>query len=453
MDRAIQSFMVKWLTGSSRKPLVLRGARQVGKTWLVRQLATITSRQLIELNVEKQPGLVSYFASNDPQRILINLSAALNQSIDPERCLLFIDEIQAAPELLGKLRWFAEDLPALPVIAAGSLLEFALTEHTFSMPVGRINYAYLEPLSFEEYLVAQDKTILLDYLCQYQWDIDIPDALHQQLRELFNEYVIIGGMPAAVSSWVVEHSLSKVNQVHHDLLTTYRDDFAQYRGLIDVSRLDEVMMATPKMLGEKFIYSRISPNIISTIGKQVIQLLNQAKICHPVISCAANGVPLGAQVNGKFFKEIFLDVGLSCAALGLSLNQVNAVREINVINRGGIGEQVAGQLLRTITPPYIEPALFYWHREEKGSNAEVDYVIQQGSAVIPLEVKAGRTGSLKSLHLLMGLRQFATAVRVNSDTPSKTSVQVKNHLGETILYQLLSVPFYLMGQIPRLLSV
>lgn len=452
MERAIEPFLVDWLKGRDRKPLVIRGARQVGKTWLVRRLAAITSKRLIELNVEKQPELASYFASNNPKQVLLNLGAAFNQPIDPDQCLLFIDEIQAAPDLLSKLRWFAEDLPELPVIAAGSLLEFTLAEHSFSMPVGRINYAYLEPLSFDEFLIAQDKKMLLQYLSQYQWNIEIPTALHQQLRELFNEYMIIGGMPAAVSSWVNDQNLNKINQIHYDLLATYRDDFAKYSGRMDVSKLDEAMMATPKMLGTKYIYSRVNPNLSSAAGKQIIHLLNKAKICHSVISCAANGIPLGAQINEKFFKEIFLDVGLGCTALGLSLNQINAANEITLINSGGIAEQVAGQLLRTIHLPYVDPALFYWHREEKGANAEVDYVIQHGNAVIPVEVKAGSSGSLKSLHLLMSLKKLNKAVRINSDKPSKMLVQVKNHAGEAVEYELLSIPFYLLGQLHRLLD-
>lgn len=452
MQRSIETFLFEWLTSNTRKPLVIRGARQVGKTWTVRNFAVHASKQLIEINIEKQPEFVSYFNSNDPKKVLLNLSAALNKPISPKESLLFIDEIQAAPELLSKLRWFAEDLPELPVIAAGSLLEFALANHTFSMPVGRINYAYLEPLSFEEYLLALDKKNLLGYLFKYEWSTDIPSALHQQLIELFKEYLIIGGMPAAVSSWVNDHALTKITQIHHDLLATYRDDFAKYAGKIDITKLDEVMLTVPRMLGEKFIYSRINPNITSATGKQAIHLLNKAKICHSVISSAANGIPLGSEINEKFFKEIFLDVGLCCTATGLSLNQLNGLNDITLINKGGIAEQVAGQLLRTINPPYIEPSLFYWQREEKNSNAEIDYVIQHENSVMPIEVKAGSTGTLKSLHFFMNAKQFSKAVRINSALPSKNQVTVKNHLGELIQYQLLSIPFYLVGQLHRLLK-
>lgn len=451
MKRTRLAFLQNWLESDTRKPLVLRGARQVGKTWLVRHLAQSQKRQLIEVNFEKQPQLTSLFLSNDPQQILLNLSVAFNESIDPKKCLLFLDEIQAVPDLLAKLRWFAEDLPELPVIAAGSLLEFVLEKHSFSMPVGRINYMHLEPLSFEEFLLANNKQILFNYLEAYLWKSEIPGAIHEQLVTLFKEYIIVGGMPAAVSSWINNRSIKEISQIHHDLMATYRDDIAKYRGRIATERLEEVMMAVPKYLGEKFVYSRVNPSIQITTIKHSLDLLCKARICHKVTGCAANGVPLAAEVQDKYLKVIFLDVGLCSAALGLSLDQLYQIEEINLINKGGISEQVVGQILRTLAPPYVEPSLHYWHREEKGSAAEIDYVVQHQNKVIPIEVKAGSTGSLKSLHLFMGLKGFHTAVRINSDIPSKTEVDVKDRQGNPINYTLLSIPFYLMGQLHRLL--
>jgi uncharacterized protein len=452
MKRARLSFLKDWLASANRKPLVIRGARQVGKTWLVRRLAQVENKNLIEVNLERRPEFVSLFDSNDPQRILLHLETVFNQSIDPQTSLLFIDEIQAAPELMAKLRWFAEDLPELPVIAAGSLLEFILSEHVFSMPVGRINYMHLEPLSFEEFLLASDKNMLVEYLKTYHMEMEIPKMIHQQLITLFKEYVIVGGMPAAVSSWVDKHSLISVNQVQHDLMATYRDDFAKYSGRIATRELDAVMMSIPKHLGQKFIFTKVDTAIKIPTIKQSLNLICTARICHRVFGCAANGVPLGAELQEKYLKVIFLDVGLCSAALGLSLNQLNEAEEVILINKGGIAEQITGQGLRSIDPPYVEPALYYWHREEKGSSAEIDYVIQHGNSVVPIEVKAGSTGGLKSLHLFMSLKHLPLAVRINSDIPSQTLVKVKDHAGNPIEYTLLSLPFYLIDQLHRLLG-
>lgn len=453
MNRMLLKNLQKWLISANRKPLVIRGARQVGKTWLVKHFANLAGKQIIELNFEKQPSYASLFTSNNPQHILLNLSAHFNQKIDVEKCILFLDEIQAVPQLLSKLRWFAEDLRQLPIIATGSLLEFVLADHTFSMPVGRISYMYLEPLSFEEFLLAHDNKFLCDYIAAYDFKMDIPIAIHEQLLLLFKEYILIGGMPAAVMSWVTEHSFENVNQVHYDLLTTYRDDFAKYKGRVAIERLEEVMMAIPKMLGQKFVYSRVNPSISSVIIKPVVTLLNKARVCHRVWSCSANGVPLAAEIKEKYFKEIFLDVGLCSAALGLKLNQINTADEIILINNGGIAEQVVGQILRTIDPPYIEPALYCWNREEAGSNAEIDYIIQNGNNLVPIEVKAGATGSLKSLHLFMGVKKLPLAVRINSDLPSKININVKDHARKSVQYTLLSIPFYLIGQMYHLLNV
>lgn len=451
MQRSFMFFLDEWFGSSSRKPLIIRGARQVGKTWIVRNFAERNHLQLIELNFEKKPQHALLFKENEPLVILQNLSYALGKTIDPKNALLFLDEIQVAPELIGKLRWFAEDLPELPVIAAGSLLEFALDEPTFSMPVGRVSLGYLEPLSFEEFLLAGGESHLHQYLHNYVLGSEIPLPIHEKFLTLFKEYFIIGGMPAAVKEWIEGRSPIALQQVHQDLLTTYRDDFARYRGRLSIELLDEAMASIPRQLGEKIVYAKVNPTVQSTAVKHAIGLLCKARIAHTVDGCSGNGVPLASDKNHKQKKMIFLDVGLCLASLGLRLSELRTVQEIALINRGGIAEQVVGQLLRTIEQPFMEPALYYWHREEKYSNAEVDYLLQHGSWVVPIEVKAGATGSLKSLHLFMATKKLKRAVRINSDYPTITQVDVKTSEGESVSYTLFSLPFYLIGQIHRLL--
>jgi predicted AAA+ superfamily ATPase len=452
MERTGTNYLKQWLLSKNRNPLVIRGARQVGKTWLVRHFAKLCGRQLIELNFEKQPSYLSLFTSNDPNIILLQVGALFGKKIDPEKYLLFLDEIQAVPQLFSKLRWFAEDLPSLPVIAAGSLLEFVLQEHTFSMPVGRISYMYLEPLSFEEFLLAQDQYVLYEYLCKYDFSFEVPSAIHEQLMALFKEYLFIGGLPAVVANWASEHSLDLINQIQQDLLATYRNDFAKYSGRIAVTQLEELFVYIPKMLGQKFVFSRVNKQVQSSVMKKMLALLEKARVSHRVYGSAANGVPLAAEIKEKYFKEIFLDVGLCSGALGLNLNKINTINQFTIINNGGIAEQVVGQLLRTINPFYVEPILYCWNRETPGSSAEIDYIIQYGNTVIPIEVKAGSTGSLKSLHLFMKLKNFGVAIRINSDVPTKTNVEINFHSEGSIKYQLLSIPFYFIGRIYQLLD-
>lgn len=447
---ALKYLKDQWINNSDRKPLVIRGARQVGKTWLVHEFAKIAGKTLIEINFEATPNIATLFESNDPHEILLQLSVRNRRPIDTTTSLLFLDEIQAAPEILAKLRWFAEGLPELPVIAAGSLLEFVLSQHSFSMPVGRIDYLHLEPLSFEEFLLAQDEQTAYDYLQQVNFSQKIPLALHGQLLSQFKKYLFVGGLPAAVLNWAEKKDWSTINRLHQNLLTTYRDDFSKYHGRLEVARLDETVLTVSKMLGKKFIYSHVNSLAQSSTIKNALELLHKARICHPVRCVHANGVPIAAEIKKKYFKEIFLDVGLCNTMLGVDLDEMLNTDELTLIHSGGLAEQVAGQLLRTIFPFYISPELFYWAREEKNANAEIDYIIQHRNKIIPIEVKAGSTGSLKSLHYFMGLKKLPLAVRINSDVPSETTLSVK-HESKNIQYKLLSLPLYLIGQIPRLL--
>lgn len=452
MKRDRTSFLVEWLKSDTRKPLVIRGARQVGKTWIIRDLAESQERRLIEFNFEKRPDLQTLFISNNPEEILVNISAFIGGKIEPSKAILFLDEVQAAPQLLGKLRWFAEDMPQLPVVAAGSLFDFALAEHEFSMPVGRIGYLYLEPLSFEEFLSATEKHELRTYVQNYDWDREIPEAIHLQLIKHIKEYLIVGGMPAAVLSWKTQNAPHAISQIHFDLLATYRDDFAKYKGRLPIDRLEDIINAVPRQLGEKFVYSHANSEVSSVPLKQALDLLSRARVCYRIPATSANGLPLGAEASQKFLKVILLDCGLCCASLGLSLHQLANISEISMINKGGMAEQLTGQILRTVFPPYIPPSLYYWQRERRGTAAEVDYVIQYENQIIPVEVKAGTSGSLKSLREFIIEKNKTIAIRINSDKPSIFLAQINDPIGSQIKYKLLSLPFYLLGQIHRLIK-
>lgn len=212
-------------------------------------------------------------------------------------------------------------------------------------------------------------------------------------------------------------------------------------------------MSIPKCLGQKFVFSQVDVSAPINTIKQILNLLEKAKLCSRVLTTAGNGVPLAAEIKEKNFKVTFLDTGLCSAALNLGTIAPLPLNELITINKGALAEQVVGQMLRTIEPLYIEPALYYWRREEAGTSAEVDYLIQHGNKVIPIEVKAGATGSLKSLHIFMALKKLTQAIRINADIPSKVNVKVKDReTGAMVQYQLLSIPFYLTGQIHRLLD-
>lgn len=452
MRRRIEKYLSNWLTSKNRKPMIMRGARQVGKTWIVRQLVKENRLHLLEFNFERLPEQVSLFKSNDPKQILLNIEASNNSTIYPEKSLLFLDEIQAAPELIAKLRWFAEEMPELRIIAAGSLLEFVLKEHTFSMPVGRIEYCHLEPLSFFEFLEAQGKINLLEFMYQININTEIPELIHNQLKYLFKEYLIIGGMPEAVQSWVNEKSLSSIHKIHQNLIATFRDDFHKYAHKSSITNLNEILIAIPRLLGKKFVFSHVKKDVQASSLKNALNILARARVCHVVHATAGNTIPLAAEIKQNFFKVLFLDVGLASAVLKLNLINVQSFDTLTFAHQGGLSEQIAGQLIRTLDDFYIEPELFYWLREQKGTQSEIDFLIQYGPHIIPVEVKSGTTGSLKSLHLFMQLKKLPTAVRINMDFPSVTKVETKLHDGCQVGYTLLSIPFYLIEQLPKLIK-
>jgi len=435
------------VTDPDRKPLVLRGARQVGKTWLVRDLARRHERTLVELNMERRPELADHFRSNDPRRALADLSADLGISIVPETCLLFIDEVQATPQLLAFLRWFREDMPELPVVAVGSLLDFALRDHTFSMPVWRISYCYMEPVSFYEFLDASGNELLKSTLVAAGETLELSPRLHQRALELFAEYCLVGGGPEVVSDWVSKRDDARRLQLQRDLIATYRDDFNKYRGRIPADVLRGVMDAVPRQLAGRFVNSHVDAEMPHRDIKQALELLRLARVCHRVDHTAANGLPLGAETNPRTFKVILVDVGLAAVQLGLSRLDLRDLNDVDWVNKGGIAEQFVGQHLRCLSQAYEDPRLFYWQRTE-GRKGEIDYIIQHGSHVIPVEVKAGKAGAMKSLHAFMHAKRLRLALRLDANPPSIQEMDVLTTTSDPARYRLLSLPLYMVESIP-----
>jgi hypothetical protein len=452
MIRFVGYKLTQWLKSKNRKPLVLRGARQVGKTWLVRDFANRHGLYLIELNLERSPHLADLFAENDPAKALQNIEAALSVTIDPASSLLFLDEIQAAPELFGKLRWFKEEMPDLPVIAAGSLLEFALSNYPFSMPVGRITYFHMEQMSFFEFLLASGNKPLYQKLTSYELDKNIPRPLHQKCLEFYYEYCIVGGMPEVVQEWIDNRNPASCLKLQQDLLATFRDDFHKYGGAMDARLLADIMLSASRQLGSKFVYSRVDPSLKILPVKKAFSLLCQAKVCSKVLHTTGNGLPLGAESNAKFFKSLMIDIGLVSAQLGLSAIKSQDQRDLFFANKGGLAEQFVGQQLRSSQTPTTDPQLFYWQRTG-GRLGEIDYIIQHGSRVVPVEVKSGPAGKMKSLHQFMAEKKLDLAVRCNLNLPSVEIIRVKTTLGQPVAYRLVSIPIYLTEHLPRLIEL
>lgn len=445
MDRTTSSQMGLWFESKRRKPLVLRGARQVGKSTLVRMFAHSRGLILHEVNLERHLYLREVFRSNDLNRILGELQGLCGEIRDKRAAILFLDEIQAVPEALPALRYFLEDLPELAVVAAGSLLEFTLSDHSFSMPVGRISYLHLEPLSFSEFLLAADPE-LHRFFVAWRLGDELPESRHRMLLRRQREYLVVGGMPEAVLAWLESGLFGDVQQAQREIVDTYIDDFAKYAKQAHLARLQRVFRGVPAHLGRKIKYSSLSPLDRSAEVKSAIDLLSKARVCHYVHHSDCSGLPLGVGQDDSVFKLLFLDVGLVSLQLGLDWAQVQRLDERTLLNEGPLAEQFVGQELLGRHHGLQLPELHYWLREGRSNNAKLDFVVQLGTDILPIEVKAGKSGSLKSLHRFMTEKKAARALRFDLNPPSRQILRV----GE-VTSELVSLPLYFSGRALELL--
>ncbi len=451
MERKYLKYMVDWKSRSNRKPLVLRGARQVGKTYLVREFAARYFDYLVEINFDETPEKVELFRPSDIEVLLRYIATDTNTPVIPGKTLIFLDEIQKAPELFAKLRYFYEKKADLHIIAAGSLLDFILAEHEFSMPVGRIEYLFMGPMDFSEFLRANDQGKLLEFIQSFRLDMNIPVSIHQKLIEWQRIYMAIGGMPAAVREYSAAHSFGQVDQELSSVIQTYRDDFAKYRKRIHAERLRMVLDRLPHLVGRKLKYVDLCREERAKDLHESINMLQMARIVHCVHHSSGNALPLSAQRRENDFKPLLIDVGIMMNALGLRVADILG-GDLMLSNRGAVAEQFIGQQLLYREVGYREPRLYYWNREKRGAAAEVDYLLTFRDIVVPVEVKAGTTGTLKSMHVFATEKSSPIGIRFNLDTPSITRVDARVMAGKTHDFILMSLPMYMVSETERLLN-
>ena len=400
MKREIEHSFIDWKARSRRKPLIVRGARQVGKTHSIQEFGRVHFKNLVSLDFERQQTLHRIFSSDlDASSIIQQIEAYVGQRIIPGETLLFFDEIQECSRALLALRYFHEQMPDLHVVAAGSLLEFAMKDISF--PVGRVEFLWLYPLSFSEFLKNTGEEIIDSRRPFLKDTISLPEALHLKLMENIRRYFIVGGMPEAVSIWIETHSYIETARIHRELVQAYRQDFAKYAGRTDRDCLDHIMDAVPARVGEQIKYAPLYPEKRIETIKHTLNILEQALVLRRVRSTSAMGLPLGAGVSDKVFKCIFIDIGLMGSMCGLDAGSI--LKESDLMNtyRGSLAEQFIGQELLAMRGGSEDGKLYYWARDSRSSSAEVDYVMADGPAIIPIEVKSGSAGRLKSIHLFL----------------------------------------------------
>jgi hypothetical protein len=451
MKRWLETDLAAWKDRVDRKPLVVRGARQVGKTFLVEAFGRRCFHSVLTVNLEQKDVLHRLFEGLEPQRIIQELGLYFNQSVVPGKTLLFLDEVQACPKAIACLRYFQEQLPGLHVIAAGSLLEFALREFAHSMPVGRIEYLHLYPLTFSEFLLALGEDQLATWLDHYHVGDSFSETADVKLRGLLRLYYFIGGMPAAVAAYHERRDLVEVQRVLSSITTSLQADFGKYGTRVQQRNMSRVLRHIPLSIGRKVRYVNIDRETRAGDLRTALELLELAGVVSLVRHSAANGVPLGAEGSEGRFKPLLLDIALCGNLCGFSLPDE---AQLLTVQEGSLAEQFVGQELRAIGPGFAQRTLFYWHREAKNANAEVDYLWTHDGHVIPVEVRAGTSGSLKSTHVFLAEKTRSFAVRFNMDRPSIGDFSVdlcSKTRTQAVSFTLLSLPLYLAGQLDRLI--
>lgn len=450
--RKLEAELHAWRGRSHRKPLILRGARQTGKTTLVRGFGKFFEN-FVELNLEKPAHKNLFQELSDPQILLRSIEGVVGQRIIPGKTLLFIDEIQNSGVAIQALRYFFEEIPALHVLATGSLLEVRVRKEGWSFPVGRVEFLYLYPLSFDEFLLAKSEDVLLELLKNLSVEkkdaANFSEAIHNKCRDLLAEYLVVGGMPAAVRAFVETNSFIEVCREHESLSYSFEEDFEKYATETEVQVLRRIWERVPYEMGRRVLYTKlVDQNFRSLQVSRALDILHDAMLVERVLPTASTSVPLLPRRKAAP-KLLPLDVGLSLSVLKISFDQIRKSVFAHTAS-GSLWETYVGQELLAMDHRQRRQ-LYFWAREEKGASSEVDY-IWAADSVLPIEVKSGVQGSLKSLHQFLLRSEKNFAIRVYDGPLSLQDHRIETPQKTEVIYRLLSLPPYLVFRLPELID-
>lgn len=454
--RNIDIELLKWKESPRRKPLLVRGARQVGKSCAIRHLGE-SFKHYLEINLENEKDLCRLFEDiTDVRELSQRLGAVHNVQVIPGDTLLFIDEIQNCPEALKSLWFFKENYPELHVIAAGSLLEFSLNEMP-SYGVGRIRSIFMYPMSFKEFLMARNKDLWIEAIARADWTHPVEEILHSRIVSEFRSFLMVGGMPASVSAWIETQDYSACQDEQNDIQQSYYDDFAKYSKKVDPQLLRNTLSAVARQSGKKFVYSKVDGGYKAEEVKEGLRLLRDAGIIIPVQMSAANGLPLGAQVNPKFTRYDYLDTGLLLRVLAMNYDDDKELTRLilageapDLVNKGIVAELTAGLELMKSSSPQSRYELFYWENLERNATSEVEYVIAKNARCLPVEVKAGTSGKMKSLRLFMNRKNLSTGIRCSLENFGMLEVSDIDETGHSVSRKIGILPLYAVWRLSDL---
>jgi predicted AAA+ superfamily ATPase len=371
------------------------------------------------VDFEAQRDLHAIFSSSiDPGAICEQLSLLSNVPIVPGKTLLFFDEIPSCLTAISSLRYFYEKMPQLHIVAAGSLLEFALQELP-SFGVGRVRSLFVHPFSFNEFLISCDQSGLVEAIKNASAINPLPELIHKKLIAQYKRFMAIGGMPEVVAKYVASGDMLSCINIIDDLVISYQDDFAKYKRLMPAHRIKETFEAVVRQMGGKFVYTKAALTGDPRQIKSAIDLLILAGLVIPVTHTSSNGIPLGAETDPKKRKMLIFDTGVFQRMLGLNIGELMISENFDVVNKGALAELSVGLELVKLSSSYRNNSLYYWQRESPGGNAEVDYVFQKGDQIIPIEVKSGMRGAMQSMHLFLREKNLEEGIRFSLENFGK----------------------------------
>lgn len=413
MRRDHLNFLRCWRKDPIRVPLMIRGPRQVGKSWLVITFGKEFDH-FITINFEKDRRAHALFPAHIDLPKTIEMVQIYTQTpIISGKTLLFLDEIQECPDAIRYLRYFKEERQDLHVIAAGSLLEFTLEK--LGVAVGRIDYLFLYPLSFMEFLDAHNRSDLREAIMSKKVD----PATHEGILDLLKNYMWMGGMPAVVDTWLQHRDAALCQRVQDRIIGNYEDDFQKYAKKHQIETVGRVFRSIGKQLGEKFQYTAVDQEMKVYPIKQGLYLLNKAGIAHFCYHTSGHVYPLSAEMNEKKFKVFLFDIGIAHRLLGLDLTEwVTTPMELEYL--GFSAEQLVAQEFIAYSNPSKPAEIYYWHTESKSGNAEVDFIAAKNKTIVPIEVKAGTKGGMKSLRYFLETHPKSTyGIKISEGLYSK----------------------------------
>lgn len=415
--RIIDRYLLDWSRKDTHKPLLLRGASQVGKSTAVKHLGEYFDNY-VEINFEKMPSYKKLFEGDiDVRKIISQISIIYGESVIPGKTLLFLDEIQDCTDAIKSLRYFKEVLPELHVIAAGSLLEFTLDDiPTFC--VARIHSMFMFPMTFDEFLAANGGELLLKARRDASASDALPEPIYDKLVDMFRTYLLVGGMPESVAKWVETKDYLQCQEVQDDIVVGYDADFPKYRKKVDPELLRQTLRSVVRQVGSNKFKTGDVQGYKSKDVVSALELLTKAGLIIPVTHTDGNGLPLGGEEDKECRKYLILDTGLLLRMQDLQLHNMSQTAQFiltatvtELVNKGNLAEMAAGLEILRYLEPNVRHELHYWLRQAKNAVAEVDYLSAYGSLVLPVEVKADTQGGMKSLWMFMRQRKLDLAVR------------------------------------------